>query len=335
MKEEDFEKLLDEVTKRLGADVHDNKKYHDPKEFEDRVLIVMRKVSQALKIDVNPCSHQHGFPDIVANGFGVEVKSTRKDQWSSTGNSIFESMREANVKKIYVIFGKMGGMSSVRWGLYDNIIRHVRISHAPRFVVDMGKTEPGFFGVIKMSYEEFSIKKPSEKMTHVRDYARQRLSAGEKLWWLEDEHTVDLRVRRYSQLEDDEKKKMRAEAAILCPQVVAPRRTANKYDAAFHFLITYHGVLATRDMFSAGSVGSRDGVRGGNYVLKSLKDIEKEMYTAAEDLDKELFREYWTSVEDIPADSEDILRVWLRLADEEAKGQWFPSKELFKNLKKE
>ena len=85
------------------------------------------------------------------------------------------------------------------------------------------------------------------------DYARQRLSAGEKLWWLEDEHTVDLRVRRYSQLEDDEKRQMRAEAAILCPQVVAPRRTATKYDAVLHFLITYHGVLGSRDMFSAGS----------------------------------------------------------------------------------
>ena len=155
MKEEDFEKLLDEVTKRLGADVHDNKKYHDPKEFEDRVLIVMRKVSQALKIDVNPCSHQHGFPDIVANGFGVEVKSTRKDQWSSTGNSIFESMREANVKKIYVIFGKMGGMSSVRWGLYDNIIKHVRISHVVRVGVWGDKFPPRRHRVIGRATARF------------------------------------------------------------------------------------------------------------------------------------------------------------------------------------
>ena len=58
----------------------------------------------------------------------------------------------------------MGGMPSVQWGLYDNIIRHVRISHAPRFVVDMDKKEEGFFEAINITYEEFAAKKPFEKM---------------------------------------------------------------------------------------------------------------------------------------------------------------------------
>ena len=75
-------------------------------------------------------------------------------------------------------------------------------------------------------------------------------------------------------------------------------------------------------------------------MLRSLKDIEQEMCTAALNLDKNLFREYWTSVKNIPNDPKDILHVWLELADHEAKGKsspsqvLLPSKVLFKHLKK-
>ncbi|NOY49877.1 MAG: hypothetical protein GXO88_04860 [Chlorobi bacterium] len=48
------------------------------------------------------------FPDIIANNyFGVEVKSTKQNHWTTTGNSVFESTRAENIKRIYMLFGKI------------------------------------------------------------------------------------------------------------------------------------------------------------------------------------------------------------------------------------
>lgn len=52
----------------------------------------------------------HTFPDIVAERyFGVEVKSTKHNHWTSTGSSIVESTRSEWVDNIYMLFGKLGG----------------------------------------------------------------------------------------------------------------------------------------------------------------------------------------------------------------------------------
>ena len=50
------------------------------------------------------------FPDIVANRYyGIEVKSTKEDHWTSTGSSIVETTRIENIDDIYMLFGKLGG----------------------------------------------------------------------------------------------------------------------------------------------------------------------------------------------------------------------------------
>jgi hypothetical protein len=121
---------------------------------------------------------------------------------------------------------------------------------------------------------------------------------------------------------------LRAEAAILCPQLLKPSRSKKKYDDAAIYLLTYRGVLCpqTRDLFTAGSVAMRaDQTRGGNYMLRSLKDIEAEMRKAAAELEDALFVEYW----DFPVRPNERIKRWLELADKYAK-HWKPSKELFK-----
>ena len=330
MKRGIFENLLDEAVRQLGEDINRDSAYHESRAFERRTLEVMKSVARKRRIQISPTYHPHAFPDIKANGFGVEVKSTRQDSWESVGNSILESMRDLDVREVYVVLGKMGGMPGVRWGRYEDVVKHVRISHAPRFVIDVGDNEKeSLFKRIGVTYAEFAKQTPAEKMRRVREYARKRQKPGERIWWLDDEHTLDMRVRRFSDLGKGEQKKMRAEAAILCPQVVGSGRNLSKYDEAFHFLITYRGVLATRDMFSAGSV--TDGKRGGNHVLRGLRLIEPEMMSAIENLDLALFREYWPKRVKIPSNADARLRVWLKLADKEAQGCWIPSKELFRS----
>ena len=97
---------LDKAVAQLGNEVRENDKYHGPDEFEKRVFEVLQAVAKGEPIEIKPTFHPHAFPDIRANGFGVEVKTTGKDTWQSVGNSVFEGMRDPDVTQIYVVFGK-------------------------------------------------------------------------------------------------------------------------------------------------------------------------------------------------------------------------------------
>lgn len=336
MTPEQFEGLLTEVARRLTVDVQADKKYHTPSAFEDRCRLVIREIAQKRGINVGSTAKAQTFPDIVVGEFGVEVKFNSKDSWRSVANSVFEGSRDENVKYVYVLFGKMGGNPTVKWAKYDHCVMHVRTSHVPRFEVEVG-TEKSLFVRMKTSYEEFR-KLPQEKKMHlIREYARARLKTGERLWWLEDkpvdeQHTLPLEVRLYMTLPQKEKRRLRAEAALLCPQVVKPSRSKHKYDDAVLYLMTYHGVLApqARDLFTAGSVALRaDAKRGGNYMMRSLQDIEPEMRRAANSLEDALFAEYWGF--NVPA----AMRIsqWLKMADTHA-NDWKPSEHLFHKKKR-
>ena len=327
---EEFEALLDAASERLGLEIRQDVELHAPRKFERRVFEILRSVAQGQAIDVSPSFHPHAFPDIIADGYGVEVKSTNKDSWQSVGNSVFEGMREPGVERIYVIFGKMGGFPSVRWGRYEERITHVRISHAPRFVLEMDR-DASLFNRIDVTYAEFAGLSPEEKMGHIRRYSRERLKPGERLWWLEgndDEagRSLPVEIRIYMDLTQREKRQFRAEAAVLCPQICGGPRERTKYYDVSTYLLRAHGVLApqTRDLFSAGSVGAKHGERGGTYMQRALSDIEPEMRVAMSTLDGELFVEYW-GVNCSPADR---TREWLSQADRYAR-DWKPSDHLF------
>jgi hypothetical protein len=331
----EFENILNLAVKQLNNEVRSNKSLHAPDVFEKRVREVLEEVAAGRGIKISPSFHPHAFPDITANGFGVEVKSTTKESWMSVGNSVFEGMRDPGVQKLYIVFGKFGGMPAVKWGRYAERITHVRISHAPRFVLEMDRDSP-LFDRMEVNYDQFAQLSPVEKMRHIRKYSRDRVKGtGEVLWWLEDqpgeEKTLPLEVRIYMKLSPEEKKKLRAEAALLCPEVVGPSRTRGKYDKAALYILTVHGVFCpqTRDLFTAGSVAGKE--RGGSYLRRSLQNIQAEMREAAKRLDSRLFEEYWDTV--VPAEPEQRIREWLKRADKYAK-TWKPSEHLFKDESK-
>ena len=106
---------------------------------------MLRIAANDCDVTVEPTYHPHAFPDIRVNGFGVEAKYTKRDTWSAIGNSVFESMRDPDVSTVYVMFGKTGGVAEARWARYEDCVQHVRVSNAPRFVVDMESDEPSLF----------------------------------------------------------------------------------------------------------------------------------------------------------------------------------------------
>lgn len=325
---------LDEILTRLCSVLRVEalaEPFESSPKFEERVREVLSELLKAseLKVDFQP--HPHIFPDIVLGECGVEVKFTEKDTWRSVANSVFESTKSPSVKEVYVVFGKMGGVPDVKWARYGDCVMHVRTSHVPRFELDMGANE-SLFQKIGVPYEKFTSFEDHQKMRYIRDYARSRLKAGERLWWLGDEHSgaghsLPIQARLYMSLDQEEKRRMRAEASLLCPAIFKPSRSKHKYDDVTLYLLTRHGVLCSqaRDLFSAGSVAMRsDSKRGGNYVLRALIDIEPEIKRAAKELDDELFIEYWG--ESCP--EADRISEWLKRADALAQG-WKPSEHLF------
>ena len=322
--------MLDRAVVILTDNLRASTTYHDQSVFEQHVRDMIRVAADGMGVTVSPSFHPHAFPDITVNGYGVEVKYTKKDTWLAVGNSVFEGTRYRDVRDIYVVFGKAGGEPEARWCKYDDCITHVRVSHAPRFVVQMEQDAPRLFDHLNVSYDEFWPLEANEKMRHIRDYARGRLQEGERLWWMDEanEHSLPLQVRLYTRLSDMEKRVFRAEAAIISPKICgSPWTRGGKYIDAALYLLTQHGVFCpqVRDLFSAGSVALRsDATRGGNYLLRALLDIEDLMRGAARRLDSALFVEYWGT--DVPPS--DRLIEWLRRADRYAK-DWVPSDHLF------
>lgn len=258
MTKEQFETLLDTVAAQLTEESK-HSLFTTSKAFENRVREVLEQVGGEYKIAVDYNPHPYIFPDIAVGEFGVEVKFTANDTWRSVANSVFETFRNQQVVFVYVIFGKMGGTPEVKWDRYDDCVIHVRTSHVPRFELEID-AKSSLFDLMKISYTDFSALPTEKKMHYIRDYAKKRLKEGERLWWLEEkaepEHTLPIQVRLYMDLPSEEKRRLRAEGALLCPQIVAGSRTKNKYNDVALYLLTYHGVLAsnTRDLFSAGSV---------------------------------------------------------------------------------
>ncbi len=178
-----FESILDKVTEQLTIE-STNMKFVNSKEFELRVRELMNIEGKGLlAIDFNP--HPHIFPDICIGRYGVEIKFTENDTWRSVANSILESSKDENVKYIYVIFGKMGDIPQVKWGIYEKCVIHVRTSHVPRFEIDMNSTQ-SLFDKIGIEYNNFTKLALEDKMHHIRKYARGRLKQGERLWWIEE-----------------------------------------------------------------------------------------------------------------------------------------------------
>ena len=115
MTEESFEKILDKCCAQLTEEARLTG-FRTSSQFENRVREVLADITREVpyfEIDFNP--HPQAFPDIAIGEYGVEVKFTLNDTWRSIANSVLETQRIDDVKHIYVVFGKMGGVPEVRW----------------------------------------------------------------------------------------------------------------------------------------------------------------------------------------------------------------------------
>lgn len=322
----DFEAILDIAVERMNESAKAGAAGFDSAEsFERTVAAELRVACKSQGIgSVGHTFHPSAFPDILVNGFGVEVKYTQRKTWHGTGNSIFEGMRDENTKQFFLVFCR-ADLPEIRWRKYEDSIKGIRISHSPRYMIDMD-IDQSFFDDLDIPYTEFISYSIRDKMVHVRKHVKARISEHQKLWWIDEEgdHTLPLEVRLYRLLPREVKRTLRAEAALMCPQIFKGSRQKGKYDPAAIYLLTQHGVYAPqiRDLFTAGSVAGPE--LGGNYLLRSLRDIQMEILAASRRLDDTLFVEYWGF--SCPIDQR--ISRWLQLADQYAV-DFRPSDEFF------
>ncbi|MDO8676676.1 MAG: hypothetical protein Q7K16_03460 [Candidatus Azambacteria bacterium] len=197
----------------------------------------------------------YAFPDIIANKyFGVEVKMTANDHWTSTGNSVLESSRIEDVERIYIVFGKIGGKLDIRYRLYQECLPEISVTHSPRYRINMnlplGKS---IFDKIGVDYD--TLRKDANSIQKIKEYYRSQLKDGEELWWIDqesDDKAVSPIIRPFRSLNEKEKENFVVEAMILFPEMFGNSTT--KFERAAAYLIAeYNAVSANlRDLFTAG-----------------------------------------------------------------------------------
>ena len=114
MLKEEFERSLSLIADQLTQEARATP-FKSAHQFEGRVREVAKtRFNAKIMIDFNP--HPQAFPDIAVGEFGIEVKFTANDTWRSVANSILETNRIDAVQFVYIVFGKMGGTPTVKWG---------------------------------------------------------------------------------------------------------------------------------------------------------------------------------------------------------------------------
>ena len=112
-----------------------------PYQIEEDTIGILNEVKSATafcnsKIELKK---GHFFPDIIAgNHYGVEVKSTKEDKWTSLGNSIFEGVSDKEIENIYLMFANLGATPpQFRFRPYQDCLKHIQVTHSPRYIIDM------------------------------------------------------------------------------------------------------------------------------------------------------------------------------------------------------
>jgi hypothetical protein len=202
------------------------------------------------------------FPDIAISireniNFGVEVKTTKSNNWKTLGGSIMESTRVKDVHEISVIFAKALPNFEVMHRPFQECVSDVAVTHSPRYVIDFSiNSNDSIFRKIGVNYiDVWSSKNPYDffKNYFKNKAARERNG----LWFVDEggarnvEDIPKLQIQFYEDLPKVKKCFIKARAMVLFPEIF--KETAEYKQVALW--LANMGILNTslRDIFSAGS----------------------------------------------------------------------------------
>ena len=262
------------------------------------------------------------FPDIVAGQYyGVEVKATEKNHWTSTGSSILESTRNANVERIYLTFGKLGKPVEFLSRPYEDCLSGIAVTHYPRYLIDM-RLRQGETIFDKMGIPYDTLRQMDNPVAPVSRYYKSKLKDGESLWWAADEaeSTVPPTVRLWTALSKEEKETHIIQGYVLFPELF-DLKNPKKYNRYALWLATQKGIVNTnvRDGFSAGGQVSMRMAGGIEIKVPAVfgrgKKDRDDIMKLLEHIDSNILEDSWDCKV-----GEDRLLTWCRLVSNAANG---------------
>jgi hypothetical protein len=257
-----FKALVNDATSRLNADSAVREAYYlkrNAQLLEDDVCSALKAAAVCTPFanTIQKVSGQR-FPDIVAaRYYGVEVKSSKDESWTSLGGSVNESTRVRDVERIFLTFGKLCSPIEFCSRAYEECLSEVVVTHYPRYKVDMrllqGET---IFDKMHTTYD--ALRSSEAPVAKIISYYKSQLKQGESLWWAGDspEEASPFKLRIWGTLSQQEKRELTVCAYALFPELLSS--SASKYSRASMWLAAQHGVVSTsmRDSFSAGGRAS-------------------------------------------------------------------------------
>lgn len=243
----------------------------DPKLYKGLSPSKLEEVTRDLLRDVAPMTpfkpeditlvSGHRFPDIMATDhYGVEVKSTKDDKWTSIGSSIVESTRNITVEYIYMLFGKLGGSQpEFRLRPYQDCLSEIAVTHSPRYLINMELADnETIFSKMGTTYDE--LRTSPEAIDKVRRYYRNKAREENKIempWWITTDNveaTQSFNITLWNTLSESTKDDLQTKCMILFPEALNPARSQTKYNQTTLWLCSYNQVIVPniRDFYSAG-----------------------------------------------------------------------------------
>lgn len=289
---EDFLLLLEKVMNHIENT--DLSHIDNGEDFEDFVFSLIKQFSNH---HVEQTGKQ-SFPDIIIGSYGVEVKFTKSNKWESMGNSIFEGTYRNEVSDdIYVFFGKKVSKSKVqiRYDLYENCLADVKVTHSPRFYINMDLSEgESILNEVGVSYKTYRKLQSNERGREIKKYLKSKLNPGEIVWWMEEGERSVI-IKKFKTLKLSEQLSLRAELFALFPEVVS--NSNSKFEKAQLHLLNLHQVTFSRDLFTAG--GQVSLLINNQYILRipaifgKLYDDAKNIKKFIEETPNDILYEQW------------------------------------------
>ena len=255
--------------------------------LEDCVLEAYRLCSEDTVFEgtIRKAEKQH-FPDIIIKDyFGVEVKSTKNNVWTTTGSSILESLRVETVKRIYLLFGKLHKPVEFKSRPYQDCLSDIVVTHYPRYKINM-KLKDGETIFDKLNIDYDSLRKKDNPVAEISRYYKELLKPGERLWWLNNNDETDstiasnsIKVRLWNALTQTERQQYTINAFAFFPEIFG--NAHDKYDNLSLWLVSNYGVLAKslRDVFTAGG-------RATIQIHNETFNVSRMLYNMYNNLDK-------------------------------------------------
>jgi len=322
-----FENILSKTVESLSIKANKKPDYYIARagrEFEEDVCIELEINSKGTPFkDKFEIISGQKFPDIIArlkkkNGYGIEVKTSKQNHWTTTGNSVLEGSRVDDIQRIYIFFGKLFNPIEIRFRRYEDCLYDVAVTHSPRYLIDMDN-KTTIFNKLNIPYDE--LRKQENPIQPIKDYYRKNLKEGEALWWIDEEpeNTSNLIITPWSQVSIDRTNFIRNEGMALFPEVFG--NNTYKFNRFGMWLITRNNIFKPniRDTYTAGgqvtlSIKNRK-YHNVPHIFHHLQNNIPEIVDIINGYDSEELFFNW-GVKKV----KDRVKKWIKLVDENSKG---------------